>query len=77
VHWSERVRGNYSASPVAVGNNIYWISESGKVTIIEANTQAYTVVAENDLEERTLASPAVLDNTLLIRTQEHLWKIRK
>ena len=77
VHWSERVRGNYSASPVAVGNNIYWISESGKVTIIEANTQAYTVIAENDLEERTLASPAVLDNTLLIRTQEHLWKIKQ
>ena len=76
VHWSERVRGNYSASPVAVGNNIYWISESGKVTIIEANTKAFTVIAENDLEERTLASPAVLDNILLIRTQERLWKIQ-
>lgn len=77
VHWSERVRGNYSASPVAVGNNIFWISESGKVTIIEASTKAYTVIAENDLEERTLASPAVLDNTLLIRTQDHLWKIHQ
>ncbi|XOV72142.1 MAG: PQQ-binding-like beta-propeller repeat protein [Verrucomicrobiota bacterium] len=77
VHWSERVRGNYSASPVAVDNHIYFISESGKVTIIEANTQAYTVVAENDLEERTLASPAVWDDTLLIRTQEYLWKITK
>jgi len=77
VYWSERVRGNYSSSPVAVGNNIYWISESGKVTIIEANTKTFTVIAENDLEERTLASPAVLDNTLLIRTQEYLWKITK
>jgi len=77
VHWSKRVPGNYSASPTAVGNNIYFISESGKVTIIEANQEAYKEIAKNDLEERTLASPAVLDNTLLIRTQEYLWKITK
>lgn len=75
VHWTQRVRGNYSASPVAVGNHIYFVSESGKATIIEANSKTYTEVAMNDMEERTLASPAVLDNTLLIRTQEHLWKI--
>jgi hypothetical protein len=33
------------------------------------------VVAQNDLEERTLASPAILNRTLLLRSAQHLWKI--
>ncbi len=75
VYWSERVRGNYSASPVAVGNRIYFVSESGLVTVIQADLSSLKVVASNDLGERSLASPAVLSDTLLFRTSEHLWKI--
>ena len=75
VHWSERLGGNYSASPIAVGAQIYFVSEEGMVSVIEANTEALKVIAKNDLEERSLASPAAFDSTLLLRTQDHLWKI--
>ena len=75
VHWSERVGGNYSASPVSVGNHLYLTSEEGKVTVVEANKSSMRVVAQNDLEERTLASPAILNRTLLLRSAQHLWKI--
>jgi outer membrane protein assembly factor BamB len=75
VHWSERVGGNYSASPVSVGNHLYLTSEEGKVTVVEANKSGMRVVAQNDLEERTLASPAILNRTLLLRSAQHLWKI--
>ena len=75
VHWSERLGGNYSASPIAVGAQIYFVSEEGMVSVIESNTEALKVIAKNDLEERSLASPAAFDSTLLLRTQDHLWKI--
>jgi len=45
------------------------------VTVIQADLSSLKVVASNDLGERSLASPAVLSDTLLFRTSEHLWKI--
>jgi hypothetical protein len=35
----------------------------------------FEVLAENDLEERTLASLAVTDDALFIRSASHLWRI--
>lgn len=75
VHWSERLGGNYSASPVSSGSSVYFISEEGKVTVIRATPEKLEILAQSELEERTLASPALLDRTLLIRSADHLWKI--
>ena len=37
--------------------------------------QKYELLAENDLGERSLASYAVADGALFIRTEKHLWRI--
>ena len=34
--WRERVGGNYSASPVFAEGRIYFLSEEGKTTVIDA-----------------------------------------
>ena len=75
VHWSERLGGNYSASPVSVGSSVYFISEEGKVSVVHANPEKMEILAQSELGERTLASPAMLDGTLLIRSADHLWKM--
>ena len=75
VHWSERLGGNYSASPIAIDDRIYFVSEEGMVNVVAADTAELNVLAKNDLKERSLASPAAFNNTLLLRTQDHLWKI--
>jgi outer membrane protein assembly factor BamB len=74
VAWSERLGGGYSSSPVLVENRLYFINEEGLATVLKTG-RTFEVLAKNDLAERTLASPAVDDGTLFIRTGGHLWRI--
>jgi len=76
VHWQERVGGNYSASPVYADGKIYLQSEEGKGVVLKAGKE-YAKLAENSLEEKSLASYAIGDGTLFIRTAEHLYCIGK
>jgi outer membrane protein assembly factor BamB len=77
VHWSERLRGRgYSASPIHAGGKVYFLSEDGVGTVIQAGKK-YERVAQNGLNERTLASYAVADDSLFIRTEKRLYRIGK
>jgi outer membrane protein assembly factor BamB len=74
VHWSERLEGEFSASPVSAEGRVYFQNEEGGGFVVRAST-SFELLAENDLGERSLASYAVTDGALLIRTEKHLWKI--
>jgi outer membrane protein assembly factor BamB len=74
AHWTERLGGGFSASPVSADGKIYFQNEEGVGYVVKA-AKTYELLAKNELGERSLASPAVLDNTILIRTAIHLWKI--
>jgi outer membrane protein assembly factor BamB len=74
VHWQERLEGNYSASPIAVGSLIYFLSEDGIGTVVRA-ARTFEKLATNKLGERTLASYAVADGALFIRSAEHLYRV--
>ena len=74
VHWSERLGGGFSASPVAAEGRVYFQNEAGVGFVVQAG-KTYRLLATNDLGERTLASPAVADGALYLRTEQHLWKI--
>jgi outer membrane protein assembly factor BamB len=74
VHWTHRLDGNFSASPVFAEGRIYFQTEGGVGYVIKAGKE-FAQLSENDLAERSLASYAVVDRALFIRTQGHLWKI--
>ena len=74
VLWNERLAGDYSASLIGAEGRVYFINEAGLCTVVKA-APTFEVVSKNDLAERTLASPAVADGTLFIRTKEHLYRI--
>ncbi len=76
VHWSERLGGGFSASPIVAGERLYFLSEEGVCTVLKAG-KTFEKLAQNDLGERTLASPAVIDNSLILRSASHLWRIGK
>jgi outer membrane protein assembly factor BamB len=76
VHWTHRLPGNYSASPVFADGHIFFQNEEGVAYVIKAD-KTFEQLSENDLAERSLASYAVTDGTFYIRTQSHLWKIEK
>jgi len=66
----------FSASPIATGNRIYFPDEDGKTIVIEAADE-YKEVAQNDLGEMTLASPAVMGDAMFFRTQKKLYRIQR
>lgn len=74
VHWSERLGGDFSASPVFAEGRIYFQNEAGVGSVVRAG-RTFELLAKNDLGERTLASPAVTDGTLFLRSKSHLWRI--
>ena len=76
VVWSKRIAGNYSASPLYADGKIYFGNQEGKTTVIRPGKE-YDEVAVNTLDGRHMASPAVFDESLLLRTNTHLYRIGK
>ncbi|HIG30271.1 MAG TPA: quinonprotein alcohol dehydrogenase [Verrucomicrobiales bacterium] len=73
--WRERVGGNYSASPLLVGDRVYFFSEEGKTAVVKAGRE-FVVIAENQLDDGFMASPAVVENALFLRTKKALYRIQ-
>jgi outer membrane protein assembly factor BamB len=67
--------GKYYASPVAADGHIYFASlADGAITVLKAGSTSPEVIAKNPpLGERVAATPAIADNTLYVRTGEHLY----
>ena len=74
IHWQQRLGGNFSASPIWADGRIYFQSEEGETTVIAPGT-AFELLATNALDGSTLASPAVADGSLFIRSHDHLYRI--
>lgn len=73
MHWSERVPGGYSASPIYHDGKIWLTNEDGGGTVLAAG-KTFKVLAQNDLKEKTLASFAAADGALYVRTEHHLYR---
>ena len=76
VHWTERLPGNYSASPVLAEGRLYFQSETGIGTVVKA-AATFESLATNTLDEPTLASPAFIDGAVILRSEKHLWRFGK
>ncbi len=74
VHWQERFAGNYSASPVFADGRIYFLSEEGVATVI-APGKTFQRLATSQLDGALMASMAVADGALFIRSNTHLYRI--
>jgi len=67
-----RLRGEadkYYSSPVAADGKIYITSHTGKVSVLKAGAEQ-ELLAVNDVEDEVLATPALVDGRVLIRTKE-------
>jgi len=73
--WSERHTGRYSASLIEAGGRLYACDEDGNCVVFSANPDGFKILAENSLDAGCMASPAVIENDILIRTTTHLYRI--
>ena len=73
--WRERLKGKHSASPIYGAGRIYFFSEKNLTTVIEPGRE-FKVLAENQLEERVMATPAITGDDIILRSKTHLYCLR-
>jgi outer membrane protein assembly factor BamB len=74
VLWERKRLGNlgdYYASPVAADGKVFIAGRNGFIVVLEA-TQELKVIARNDIGEEIIATPAIADGRLFVRTRESL-----
>lgn len=75
--WQLRLEGEFSSTPVVAGGHLYAVSEAGTVFVIRlgSDQEKGEVVSRLETKEAMLATPAVANNALYVRSDSHLWKI--
>jgi outer membrane protein assembly factor BamB len=76
VCWKQRLKGDYRASPVAADGRVYFLNTRGLTTVVAASPE-FRRLAENPLDDDTLASPAISDGSIYIRGRKALYCIGK
>jgi outer membrane protein assembly factor BamB len=66
------VPGYYYSSPVAADQKVYIASEEGVVVVLDAG-DTLNILATNKLDGTILATPALVDRNIYVRTQSHLY----
>lgn len=69
--WKKRLGGDFSASPVLADGLIYATNEAGKVFVVRAGRE-YDLLAENDFQEASFATPVLCGGQLFHRTTQSL-----
>ncbi|HOB97235.1 MAG TPA: PQQ-binding-like beta-propeller repeat protein [Verrucomicrobiota bacterium] len=75
VVWRERIGGKHSASPIYTPDRIYFFNERNRATVI-APGREFRVLAESQLDDPLMASPAVTGDALILRSRTHLYRIQ-
>jgi len=70
------VEGRFFASPVIADGKLYAVNESGKVGVVRTGFD-WEQLTVNDLGEECYSTPAIANNTLVIRTKSTLWAFRE
>jgi len=74
VLWKKRLPGDYSASPLQAGANIYFFNRAGETTVVPISGKG-NPISSNQLDAGIMATPAVVDGEFLIRTETHLYAV--
>ncbi|MBW3599842.1 MAG: PQQ-binding-like beta-propeller repeat protein [Planctomycetes bacterium] len=75
-HWARRLGGNFSASPLYADGRIYFSNREG-TTFVLAPGREFKLLAENMLDGGFYASPAVVEKSLILRTDKALYRIEE
>ncbi len=74
VIWQQRAGGEFAASPIYAGGRIYLFGIEGDILTIEPGRE-FKLLAETKLGDGFMASPAVVDNEMILRSKSHLYCI--
>jgi outer membrane protein assembly factor BamB len=65
--WREDLGGTFTASPILVGDQIFATSEEGRTCIFKASPAGFELIAQNQLGDEILATPAICGGRIYTR----------
>ncbi len=74
--WQTRLDGVFFASPVAADGKVYFVSETGETIVVKAG-RTPEILARNDLGVRLVASPAISNRRIFLRSDARLFAVGK
>jgi outer membrane protein assembly factor BamB len=76
VVWKEKLKDQFNASVLYASGNIYLFSLKGKTYVIKPGI-TFQLVAENQLGGQLKATPAIVRDNIILRTDKFLYRIGK
>ena len=74
VLWQERIKGPIAASPIAADGRIFVVNEKGLTTVVKLGEKP-EIEAQNDLGDDILATPAIANGAIYLRSDKFLYCI--
>ena len=72
--YTKRLNNKYNSSPVYAGGRVYFTSVKGETLVLKAG-RTLEILAENQLHGEFYATPAIANNSLIIRNESMLYRI--
>lgn len=72
VDWTTRLKGTVWATPLLGPEHLYCFNAKGDALVLDLKGE---ILAEINMVEEILASPAVSGSAMFVRSHSHLWKI--
>ena len=76
IYWAERlkIKGQCASSPIHASGRIYSFSSDGDCIVFKAQKDGLEILAHNKLPNGCMASPAVVGDSLLVRTKDTVYR---
>jgi len=74
VYGRQRLGGTFTASPWAYEGKVFCLSEDGDTFVVQAGPR-FKLLGKNSLGEMSLATPAPVRGSLVLRTESNLYRI--
>ena len=72
--YTKRLKDKYNSSPVYAGGRVYFTSVKGETLVLKAG-RTLEILAENQLPGEIYATPAIANNSLIIRNESTIYRI--
>jgi hypothetical protein len=72
--YTKRLKNKYNSSPVYAGGHVYFTSVKGETLVLKAG-RTLEIISENQLPGELYATPAIANNSLIMRNESTLYRI--
>lgn len=70
--WKGRLGGNFSSSPILVGDRIYATNEAGTTYVFSASPEEFELLGKNEIRGEVFATPSICGSRIYLRVAEQI-----